>query len=236
MKPEKDLIVGIPLYNGCILMDFAGATQVFSAPFGFKAIWLAADLNPITTFEGFKVSPQYTFDDHPPIDVLFIPGGSVPFVIGKMQDKQFLDFIRTTAPDTLWTGSVSSATFILAAADLIRNCHVTTYWTQIPTLEWLSKKMKLEIPYGFPRHLLNDDKKIFTGGGTTSSIDLALQLVLKIKGFEAAEKTQLYIQYAPCPSINSGDPSVALVDVSQDLLKARKQENVQLTLAVKKLL
>ncbi|MHA4810770.1 DJ-1/PfpI family protein [Flavitalea flava] len=234
--PEKDLIVGIPLYKDCILMDFAGATQVFSAPFGFKAIWLAADLNPITTYEGFTLNPQYTFDEHPPIDVLFIPGGNVASVIGKMQDEKFLSFIRSTAHTALWTGSVSSATFILAAADLIRGCNVTTYWTQIPTLEWLSKKMKLEIPYGFPRHLLNEEKRIFTGGGTTSSIDLALQLVLKIKGFEAAEKTQLYIQYAPCPSINSGDPSVALGDISQDLLKARKQENILLTAAVKKLL
>ena len=216
MENKKVITVGIPLYNGCTLMDFAGATQVFGAPYGFEPIWLAAE-NAISTTEGVSVFPNYHFDYHPEIDILFIPGGGQDGVIATMQNKVYLDFIRKVSKTTIWNGSVCTGAFILAAAGILKNCTATTYWAQIPTLALLSKKMDLNIPSDYPRFLIDEKRKIFTGGGISSSLDLALQLVLKIKGLEAAQKTQLFIQYAPKPEINSGDPNQAPSYITDEL-------------------
>lgn len=49
------ITVGFPLYPGCTLLDFAGATQIFAYTPGFKVVWVAATLDPITTTEGGRV-------------------------------------------------------------------------------------------------------------------------------------------------------------------------------------
>ncbi|MFL9484901.1 DJ-1/PfpI family protein [Chitinophagaceae bacterium LWZ2-11] len=236
MQKSKELIVGIPLYNGCTLMDFAGATQVFAAPpSGFKPIWLAAEAS-VSTTEGVNVLPNYHFDEHPPIDILFVPGGGSTGVTPTMENDVFLNFLRKVNKHTTHTGSVCTGAFILAAAGILHNCSATTYWSQIPTLELLAKKMHLAIPPGFPRFLPDPQGKIFTGGGISSSVDLALDLVLKIKGKKTAELTQLFIQYQPGPPVNSGDPSTAPPAVTAELLKEGKSFTEAMTKAVKKLL
>ncbi len=138
-------------------------------------------------------------------------------VISTMNNDVYLDFIRKISKTTIWNGSVCTGAFILVAAGILKNCMATTYWSQIPTLKLFSKKLNLNIPNGYPRFLLDEESKIFTGGGISSSLDLALELVLKIKGLEIAQKTQLYIQYEPEPSIDSGDPDHAPSYITDEL-------------------
>ena len=215
MAQEKPLIVGIPLYSDCTLMDFAGATQVFAAPFGFKPIWLAAE-SSITTSEGVTVLPNYDFDYHPRIDILFVPGGGEG-VTAAMQNEVYLNFLRKAALTAKWKGSVCTGAFLLAAAGILINCKATTYWSQLQNLALLSQKLNISVAAGYPRFLIDEEHKIFTGGGISSSLDLALELVLRIKGKSAAEKTQLFIQYAPGPPVNSGDPSQAPAEITKQL-------------------
>lgn len=240
MKEEKNLIVGIPLYQDCTLMDFAGATQVFGTPFGFTPIWISNE-EKIVTSEGVTVVPNYNFNNCPPIDILFIPGGSAhsnPLngVPAAMQNKALLDFIVKVAPTTLWKGSVCTGAFILAASGILQNTLATTYWSQIPTLGLLAPKLNLTIPEGYPRFLFDEKNKIFTGGGISSSIDLSLEIVLKVKGKEIAEMTQLFIQYQPEPSTSSGDPAHAPKDITANLREAGVGFTEIMITAVEKLL
>lgn len=240
MKEEKNLIVGIPLYQNCTLMDFAGATQVFGAPFGFTPIWISNE-EQIITSEGVTVVPNYNFDNCPPIDILFIPGGSAPTnplsgVPAAMQNKALLDFIVKVAPTTLWKGSVCTGAFILAASGILQNTLATTYWSQIPTLGLLAPKLNLTIPEGYPRFLFDKKNRLFTGGGISSSIDLSLEIVMKVKGKEIAEMTQLFIQYQPEPSISSGDPAHAPKEITDNLREAGVGFTETMIAAVEKLL
>ena len=60
-----------------------------------------------------------------------------------------------------------------------------------------------------PRWLVDEPRKRFTGGGISSSLDLALRLVELIAGVETAQSTQLSNQYAPSPPVHAGDPTEA---------------------------
>jgi cyclohexyl-isocyanide hydratase len=53
------------------------------------------------------------------------------------------------------------------------------------------------------------DGKIFTGGGVTAGIDVALTVAAEIAGRATAEAIQLGIEYEPAPPFASGSPETA---------------------------
>ena len=53
------------------------------------------------------------------------------------------------------------------------------------------------------------DGLIFTGGGVTAGIDMALEVMAEIGGRDLAETVQLAIEYAPAPPFDSGRPELA---------------------------
>ncbi len=76
------LNVGVYLYPGVELLDFAGPCELFTtanrlAPEGapFSVFSVAAERRPATSRAGVVIQPDYSFADHPPIDVVLVPGG-----------------------------------------------------------------------------------------------------------------------------------------------------------------
>ncbi len=203
---SSTITVGFPLYPGCTLLDFAGATQVFAYTPGFEVVWIAATRDPVPTTESVSVLPSATFDDHPPLSILFMPGGGSDGVGAAMLDPRFQGWLKQTAAQAEWVGSVCTGAFILAAAGLFDGCRATTYWSARPVLALFPD---VELVPGYPRWHLDEENKRFSGGGISSSIDLALKLVETIAGREAAQTSQLFVQYAPSPPVHAGDPTEA---------------------------
>jgi len=203
-----------PLYNGCTLLDFAGATQVFAFA-GFQPVWVAPTLDPIKTTEGVQVLPGDTFDNvrGKEVEILFVPGGGKK-VGDVMQDSVFVDFVREVGGSARYAGSVCTGAFILAAAGLLDGCEATTYWSQ---RENLALFPNVRVAEDYPRWVIDGNR--FTGGGVSSSIDLALELVRLIAGPARSQAAQLDCQYAPDPPFASGDPGQAPPEVTERLYK-----------------
>jgi cyclohexyl-isocyanide hydratase len=201
--------VVFPLYDGCTLLDFAGATQVFAFT-GFTPVWAAKTCEPITTTEHVQVLPAVTLDAlrTEPIEILFVPGGGGK-VADAMLDPVFVGFVRDTGQRARWAGSVCTGAFILAAAGLLDGFEATTYWSQ---RENLALFPKITVSAGYPRWVIHGNR--FTGGGVSSSIDLALELLSLISGPTASMTAQLFVQYAPGPPFASGDPSQAPPEIT----------------------
>jgi transcriptional regulator GlxA family with amidase domain len=53
------------------------------------------------------------------------------------------------------------------------------------------------------------DGNVFTGGGVTAGIDMALTVMAEIAGVEHAQAVQLEMEYAPAPPFDSGRPERA---------------------------
>jgi len=222
MHENRPLVI-FPLYNGCTLLDFAGATQVFAFA-GFKPVWVAPACDPIKTTEGVQVLPGGTFDNvrGKEIEILFVPGGGKK--VGEvMQDSVFLDFVREVGGSARYVGSVCTGAFIVAAAGLLDGCEATTYWSQRENLALFSK---IRVAEGYPRWVIDGNR--FTGGGVSSSMDLALELVRLIAGPERSQAAQLDCQYAPDPPFVSGDPGQAPPEVTAAV--RRDQEGLTATM------
>jgi len=225
--------VVFPLYNGSTLLDFAGATQIFSFA-GFQTVWAAPTKDPITTTEKVQVLPGCTFADATaqPIDILFVPGGGSK-VADVMLDKEqtYINFLKAAAPGAQYAGSVCTGAFLLATAGLLDGYEASTYWSQ---RENLALFPNVRVSAGYPRWVIHGTR--FTGGGISSSIDLALELVSLISGPTQSMSTQLASQYAPNPPFASGDPGQAPPEVTSAVRQSQGDFIATIRLAVEKVL
>jgi len=230
---SSQVTVGFPLYPGCTLLDFAGATQVFAYTPGFRVVWIAATLDPVSTTESVSVMPNATFDDHPPLSIVFVPGGGSDGVGAAMLDPTIQAWLKRVAGDAEWVGSVCTGAFILAAAGLLDGCQATTYWSARPVLALFPD---VSVVPGYPRWHLDEDRKRFSGGGISSSIDLALKLVDNIAGPQAAQTSQLFVQYAPSPPVHAGDPTEASPELVISVTQSQASFTAGLIAATNKVL
>ncbi|MGY4238331.1 transcriptional regulator GlxA family with amidase domain [Bradyrhizobium sp. USDA 4449] len=61
------------------------------------------------------------------------------------------------------------------------------------------------------------DGNLFSSGGVTAGIDMALQVVAEIEGIGVAERIQLLLEYAPQPPFQAGSQRTAPTEVVQRL-------------------
>ena len=223
--------VVFPLYQGSTLLDFAGATQVFAFA-GLTPLWVAATGDPVKTTEGVCVLPSRTFDEilAEPIEILFVPGGGDD-VATVMLDPVFVNFVRQAGGRARWAGSVCTGAFLLAAAGLLDGYEATTYWSQ---RENLALFPAITVAAGYPRWVIHGNR--FTGGGISSSIDLALELTNLRSGPTQSMRTQLSVQYAPAPPFASGDPGQAPPEVTDAVRRSQGDFVAKIRLAAEQVI
>lgn len=223
--------VAFPLYPGCTLLDFAGATQIFAFAPGFRNVWIAASRDPVQTTEGISVMPNATFAETPSADIVFVPGGGGEGVSAAMTEPAIQQWLKTVAPQAKWAGSVCTGAFVAAAAGLFdEGCAVTTYWSARDALALFPH---LKVVPGYPRWQVDRERRRFSGGGVSSSLDLALELVRDIAGEAAAQSAQLANQYAPDPPVRAGDPTQASPELVITSTQEQAGMNALLTAAVR---
>ncbi len=186
--------VGILLFNDIELMDFAGPCEVFSVTselneYGlFKVFTVTWDGNPVKTVNGLKVIPDFSFENHPPVDILVIPGG-----VGtktEMDRDSVLSWTKMNYENSKITMSVCSGARILGKLGLLDNAKSTTHHEVMEHLLQIAPTTMIETDKRFV-----DNGKIMTSGGISAGIDLSLYVVGKLFGKDIADKTAVYMEY-----------------------------------------
>lgn len=184
--------VAFVLTEGATMIDFAGPWEVFQdvmiSPDNkmihpFKLFTVSGSKNPVHTSAGMTVIPDYTFDNAPPSRIVVIPA--------QNGDPQLADWLRRRDKESDVVMSVCTGAFQLGAAGLLDGKQATThhefydlFQKSFPNVTLLRGK----------RFVQNDDV-IYTAGGLTSGIDLALHIVEKYYGRDVAQKTAEYMEY-----------------------------------------
>ena len=183
-KPE--VTVGIVLFDGVQIIDFAGPYEVFGAA-GFGVVTLTRDGKPITTTMGLKVTPDHDFANAPDFDILLVPGGTVA---DAQKDPATLDFIRSRAAGVDQVLSVCTGAFVLAATGLLDGLQATTFTPRIDQLsrEFPDVDVIRDVRWA-------DNGKIITSAGLSSGMDAALHVVARVRGTEVARTTALGLEY-----------------------------------------
>ena len=130
-------------------------------------------------------------------DVVVFPGGIGTRVL--INDAEVLDWVQQAHEHSRFTTSVCTGGLVLAAAGLLTGMTATTHWR---TQELFNSLGAQYVPQRVVEHL---PQRIITAAGVSSGIDMALRLVELLVGRDAAEASQLMIEYDPEPPFDSGD-------------------------------
>ncbi len=202
--------VGMVLFDGVTQLDLTGPYEVLSRMPGTRVHLIAASLSPVRTEWGMRITPDTTFEDAPPLDLLCVPGGWG--VDACLDDPVILEFVRTRAATASYVTSVCSGALILGAAGLLKGYRATTHWMSLDLLPYFGAEPVRE-------RVVRDRNRI-TGGGVTAGIDFALVVASELFGTAAAQRIQLAIEYVPDPPFQSGSPSSAPAEIVHALTAA----------------
>lgn len=197
----KTLQVAILLYDGMTALDAIGPYEVLQAP-GLKTdVRFVATERGVkrTDFGKLRLTADYSLNETPSPDILLIPG--TPYPQAVMGDPKVIEWISQAHNTTKWTTSVCTGALGLAAAGVLRGLKATTHWLAHDVLKQFGATPVKE--------RVVRDGKVFTAAGVSSGIDMALTLVAEEFGADAAQLTQLLIEYDPQPPFNAGSPENA---------------------------
>lgn len=193
------MILGVPVYEGVNLLDVAGPWEMFNwvdEGLGLKTLIVSQEGGPVTTMNGIRFSADTSFAKAPPLDILWVPGGSPDALSRIMKEpaSPYLVYLRAVAATAKWVCSVCEGALLLARAGLLDGHRATTHWA---FLKCLQSFPKIDVVLTHPRWVVSGNR--LTGGGISSGLDESLQLITILFGSDAAADVQLTTEYFPDP-------------------------------------
>ncbi len=186
--------IGIYIYDQAEVLDFSGPFEVFSTASRvsddenpFSVFLIAEAGSPVSARAGYRVLPDYSIHNHPPLDVLVISGGVHSLEMNKTQVKTW---ISDQVEKVSLIATVCTGVFLLANAQPSALRRVTTHWEDQAELAALFPH--LDIVQGV-RWV--DDGKVISSGGISAGIDMCLHLVSRLHSEALAEKTARQMEY-----------------------------------------
>ena len=190
--------VAIVLFPRNTALDAVGPYEVLQRIPSIDVVFVGHRRGEVRTENGMLgLMCDATFDEVIDPDVLLIPGGVGTRAL--IRDEALLQWVRDVHLTTLFTTSVCTGSLILAAAGLLDGLTATTHWAARDILGSLGA---VYTPQRVVEHL---PQRIITAAGVSSGIDMALRLVELLVDRQAAQASQLMIEYDPEPPFDSGD-------------------------------
>jgi putative intracellular protease/amidase len=194
--------VAITLFPRNTALDSIGPYEVLQRVPSIDVVFVGHRRGEVRTENGMLgLICDATFDEVTKPDVLLVPGG-----VGTrelMTDEPVLDWVRAVHRNTRFTTSVCTGSLVLAAAGLLDGLTATTHWAAAGLLEPFGARYTAE------RVVEHSPERIITAAGVSSGIDMALRLVELLVDREAAQASQLMIEYDPQPPFDSGSVAKA---------------------------
>lgn len=156
---------------------------VFHTDPGMRVFSVAKDRQPVRTFEGLMIAPDYGYlaDSLPPIDVLVVPSAE-HHLDSDLADSAMIDFVRRTGQAASYVMSLCDGAFVLAQAGLLDGKVCTTFPSDIPAFRERFPQLDVR-----EQLLFVHDGKAITSAGGAKSFEPALYLSELLYGRTAAE-------------------------------------------------
>lgn len=207
-EPAADLPGDRPLRAGFLVVEGVYNTELM-APYdvfqhtvfhtkpapGMEVFVVSPDGRPVTTFEGIRLTPHYSFQNAPEIDVLVVPS-AVGSMDKDLQNTAMIDWVRRVAGRARHVVSLCDGAFVLARAGLLDGVAATTFPEDYDRLVEMFPRVDLRINVSFV-----DAGKILTSQGGARSYDVAMHLVERLYGTKVAQGVGkgLLIPWPPDP-------------------------------------
>ncbi|MBB6272516.1 transcriptional regulator GlxA family with amidase domain [Pedobacter cryoconitis] len=193
MNQKKKVV--IVAMTGRMLIDFAGPSDVFTTTniflkeYGLNGEYDVQIVTPtvdkmVTSGAGMKILCDVSaMDIKSSIDTLIICNYEFQESPSDLFQPFYTWLAKRTEKNTRRIASVCAGTFALAKAGLINNRKVTTHWNLNEKLKHNYPQLNVDTNFFFTK-----DGYIYTSGGVSSGVDMALAMVEEDFGKELALK------------------------------------------------
>lgn len=212
---DRHIHAGAIIYPAMDQIDFTGPFEALSRLPNSTFHVLGKTRAAVRDTRGLLLTPEETLSEAPPLDLLLVPGGYGQEEL--MNDEEVLSFIRLHVERGRYLLAVCTGVLLCGAAGVLKEVPATTHWRVLDLLPYFGAIAvnKRVVEHG----------RIITAGGVTAGIDGALRMAAMLRGEQAAQEIQLYMQYAPEPPFDSGTPERAPANV----LNAVKEATAAIT-------
>jgi transcriptional regulator GlxA family with amidase domain len=188
MKEGKRTL-GCLLFPGFELLDVFGPLEMFGVlPEHFRIVMVAEEPGVVASAQGPEAVAAQGFADCPRLDLLLVPGG-----IGtrrEVDNPRLIAWLRATAAAAELTMSVCTGAGLLARAGVLDGRRATTNkrnfaWpvSQGPRVDWVREARWV------------DAGDVLTSSGVSAGMDMALAVIARLAGPQAAELVALNSEY-----------------------------------------
>ena len=195
IKPFREELptIGLLMYDGVLQSEVVATSDVFGKLTEdgqqlFNVVTIAQTTNPITTEEGLKLVPDYSFGDSPTLTALFVP--SAYDMYEQVHNERIVQFIREKNEETTYTVSNCAGAQLIGASGIADGHKIVT---------WIGGGEQLQKDY--PQLKVQDDSqvtyvedgKFSSSNGNLTSYISALHLLEKMSSAEHRKFVESYL-------------------------------------------
>lgn len=194
---------GLLVFDGAEELDFAGPWEVFTVSAMLRdaddtVALIAPGPGAVRCSKGLRVLPDHTTGDHPPLDVLLVPGGQG--TRREVANPAVTGWIRDVSASAAWVTSVCTGVLLLHEAGPARGRRVATHHAFEDTLQARGDVTVVRDA----RYVV--DGNLVTSQGVSAGIDMTLWLTGRLHGRDHARAVRRYLQYEPAPPYLADEP------------------------------
>lgn len=189
--------IAMLVYPDCLLIDAIGPMEVFNFANGVLQLMgrispsesvytltiVAEHSGPIKTSSGIRIFADKGYEDiNDGIDTLMVAGAThKAYIEAAVQDTKLRAWLIHMMPKVRRMVSICTGAFVLAGSGLLNGRKATTHWMYCDQMAKQYRDIRVE-----PDRIFVRDGDMYTSGGVTAGIDLALSLVEEDWGWEVA--------------------------------------------------
>ncbi len=195
LKPFKKELptIGLLMFNGVLQSEVIATSDVFAKPSIegkqlFNVITIAENADPITSEEGIRFVPDYTFESCPQLTAMFVP--SAYDMYAQVHNEKIVSFIKEKNRETLYTVSNCAGAQLIGKSGIADGHKIVT---------WIGGGTQLQKDYPNLK-VQNDslvtfveDGKFSSSNGNLASYISALNLLEKMSGPEHRKFVEDYL-------------------------------------------
>jgi len=181
--------LGAVFYNDFELLDAYGPLEMFGALGDeIEIVTIAEQAGPVSSSAGPKTIADYGFNDAPELDLILLPGGIG--TIPELGNEAMLTFLKTRAAKSQITMSVCTGSALLAKAGLLDGLAATTNKMFFE----LARSQSDQVDWQEAARWV-DAGRYVTSSGVSAGTDMALAVIQRLFGNEAAQNVVNYTEY-----------------------------------------
>ena len=181
--------LGAVFYNDFELLDAYGPLEMFGAMGDeIEIVTIAEQAGPVSSSAGPKTIADYGFNDAPELDLILLPGGIG--TIPELGNEAMLTFLKTRAAKSQITMSVCTGSALLAKAGLLDGLAATTNKMFFE----LARSQSDQVDWQEAARWV-DAGRYVTSSGVSAGTDMALAVIQRLFGNEAAQNVVNYTEY-----------------------------------------